>query len=133
MIKLSPNEEVYTTHTVFNKETGQPVYQETRLGEVKQSPPDDTPATVDFDEDGNQTTLMWFYDDNPHRESGPAVVKIDPRTGVWVWERFLTHGVPRDSSIGPNLVTRDKDSGEVTFSGNYDLRSQPRPLSPKLK
>jgi len=114
-------ETVYQTETVYDDVTGLPVRQLTTLNDVLQSPPDDTPAQVLFDEQGRIREMVWWDNGKEHRDidKGPAKIKINPENGVHVVERFKRHGETTRSRAEPALVIRDPDTGEVVRNAFY--------------
>lgn len=118
------NEDTYLTETVYNRNTGKPVYIRTTFRGLLQSPPDGSSAEIRFDDEGRKISERWYEANEPHRIDGPAWVTFDPETGVRVRERFLIGGSPRDPAEGPNMIVRDAKTGEITFEGNYDGTQQ---------
>lgn len=121
MIFADKGETIYTTETVYSDETGLPVRQLTWLGSVLQSPPDDTPAQVLFDDFGRVHEMVWWHKGEEHRDpkKGPAVIKLNPDNGIHILERYELAGKISRSSTEPALICRDRTTGKVTLVEYY--------------
>jgi len=121
VIYSKEGETVYQTETVYNDETGLPVRQLTRLGGVLQSPPDDTPAQVLYDEQGRIIEKVWWDDNKEHRDKnkGPAVIKINPENGTHIIERYKNRGKNSRSRTEAAYIARDPNSGQIIRTAYY--------------
>lgn len=115
------DETVYRTETVYNDRTGLPIRQLTTLNGMLQSPPDDTPAQVLFDEHGRVREMVWWHRGKEHRDpsAGPAVIKLNPKNGVHAVERYKMHGETSRSRNEPALIVRHPDTGEIELVEYY--------------
>lgn len=113
---MDEGETVYTTETVYSEETGLPVRQLTRLDGTLQSPPDDTPAQVLFDDFGRVREMVWWDQGKEHRDpkKGPAIIKVDPDSGVHTVERYKVKGRTSRSVSEPAFICRMPETGEIT-------------------
>lgn len=116
---INEETDTYVTKTKYHRETGLPISQRTFLHDKLQTPPDDSPSEVLFDEFGRPQYLTWHEAGVTHREGKPAIVELNPESGEpWV-EGFFTRGRPIHRSIGPYRIVRDWDSGEVVKQIRY--------------
>lgn len=106
---VEEGEEVYVTHTVYNKETGLPTRRTVTLNGKEQAPPDGEPSHTAFDYQGRPTHMQWVTDKVRHRTDGPSSIVLFPETGIHMTESFEIHGQPRDPSEGPYRIRRNKD------------------------
>ncbi len=115
MIYTDKGEKSYQTETVYNEQTGLPVRQLTKLDGLLQSPPDDTPAQVLFDDQGRIREMVWWDQGKEHRDvmKGPAKVKINPENGVHILECYRLENNLSRTRTEPALIQRDPESGEV--------------------
>jgi hypothetical protein len=117
VINAKEGEDVYVTETIYNRETGLPVFQRTTLNGKRESPPDGSPAEIGYDEHGRVERLEWYHQGERHRDKdvGPAVIIINPENGIHVVERFQHHGKSPspDPALGPDLIVRNRDTGEI--------------------
>lgn len=132
MVRVPEEEDVYVTETTFNRKTGLPVFRRTSLNGALESPPDDSPSLVHYDELGRPDRMEWHRAGQWHRDPGPSVVYINPDNGVHVVERFEHYGVARDLTYSPSRIVRDRDSGEISNQYNDTaLKSSKLPPSQK--
>lgn len=111
MIYVEEGEEVYTTETVYNSETGLPRRQTTRLNGMLHAPPDGSPSQVAWDDQARITHKYWHVLDLEHRIDNPSSIVFRP-DGTRKTECFMIHGKPRPADQGAYIVRLDK-SGTV--------------------
>ncbi|GAA6176733.1 hypothetical protein NBRC116593_26520 [Sulfitobacter pacificus] len=121
MIYCKKGESVFVTETVFDDETGLPTRQLTTLNGVLQSPPNDTPARVVFDDLGRICEMAWYSAGQEHRDlsKGPAVVEINPDNGICISERFKIKGNTSRSRSEPALLIRNEETGDLIGTAYY--------------
>lgn len=116
MIFSKAGETVYRTETVYDDATGLPVRQLTWKDDKLQSPPDDSPAQVLFDREGQIREMVWWEDGKEHRDitKGASTIKINPKTGVHTQERYMIAGELSRSLSEPAIICRHPETGLVT-------------------
>lgn len=116
VIYADEGETVYTTETVYSDETGLPLRQLTWLDGELQSPPDDTPAQILFDESGRVREMVWWDQGKEHRDpkKGPAIIEVDPDSGTHTMERYKVAGKTSRSTSEPAFICRNRENGEIT-------------------
>lgn len=107
-------EAIFEVKIQQNADTGIVVAEHWLLGGKGQSPPNDRPSTVLFDDEGRKKTLLWKASGELHRENGPAWIEFDPATGVRVQEQYFEHGQCHRPGRQPAHIQRDPHSGEIT-------------------
>ncbi|WP_299870542.1 hypothetical protein [uncultured Hoeflea sp.] len=113
---MNENTEEFETYTIevrYDRQTKLPVFQRARLGNMRQDLPDGTPSEIGYDELGRIKYMARRLADEPHCEDGPAIVHVDPETGVHVSELFFLQGNPYPAERGPKHITRHSQTGEI--------------------
>ena len=109
----------YVLEVKFNRTTKLPVFQRARLDGLRQDLPDGTPSEMAYDEQGRVIYLGRYDQDQPHAEGAPAIIHVNPDTGVHKSERFYLKGESYPQALGPRQITRDGQTGEV-LGVHYD-------------
>ncbi len=125
MVFAKEGEDVYVTETVYNRETKLPVFMRVSLNGKSQTPPDGSPAEIQYDELGRPEIMRWLEQGVPHRLDGPSRLSINPENGIHIVETYSINGVPRDRHIGPSMIVRDRESGEITKQ-EFEKPSSPK-------
>lgn len=136
MLKAKEGEDVYVTETIYNRETGLPVFRRITLNGLRESPPDGSPSEISYDDQGRPDRMEWHHVDEWHREDGPSVIHLNPENGVHIIERFHHHGEPRNRALGPSRISRDRDSGEIVSTldeSDLDLSNPAVTIKPAPK
>jgi hypothetical protein len=74
---------------------------------------EDAPQIPEDCEIGRHVVFYWKKGGKYHREGGPAIMEIDPQTGVVTWEAWNKDG-KRHREDGPAAIWRDSNTGEIT-------------------
>jgi hypothetical protein len=73
------------------------------------------PAIMEIDpQTGVVTDEIWYRDGKRHREGGPAIMEIDPQTGVVTYEIWYRDG-KLNREGGPAVIWRDAQTVLVTL------------------
>lgn len=107
-------EEIFELKIGRSKDTGHPRWLTVRHDGKLNSPPDDRPAKIVYDEQGRAKELAWFRDNLYHRQTGPALKRINPDNNVVTYEEHRWFGKMHRSHSEPALVERDPKTGKVT-------------------
>ena len=127
MLYLEERQLVYVTETIYDRETGLPVFQRTLLNGEQHTPPDGSPSEIGFDHLGRPERLEWREHGRRHRLNGPASIRINPENGVHVVESFLIEGKPRDPRFGPSRIVRDRHTGQIREQTFVDCNNPDQP------
>lgn len=122
-MNLHEGEDEYVTKTAYNRETGLPRIQQTRLRGMLHAPPTGEPSQVVFDDDGRPAELSWHAFNLEHREDGPASVNLYEGTQHPCVEVYKLEGQPRSPELGPYRVAR-KRNGEIVKEEFADEHNQ---------
>lgn len=72
------------------------------------------PAVVAYDPGTRNPSLkMWYWMGRRSREGGPAIERIDPDTGVVVFEAWLINGIFGGHYGRPGMIVRCPETGRV--------------------
>jgi hypothetical protein len=132
--RANKGQTAYITVTVYDDETGFPVFQHTYLNGVLQSPPDDSPAYVLYDDLGRVREMIWHDSGSIGRVGGPATIKLNPENGIHILESYVVNSVRTRSATEPAVIVRDPQSGK-TLKCEYYLNGKklPAPDTPSLE
>ena len=103
----------YELEIGYDKTTGLPKWLTIRREGQFDSPIDDRPAHVVFDELGRPSKFGWYSRGVLHRENGPASMTVDPDTGIVTVEDYRHQGTPHRSLREPAYIERDAKTGQV--------------------
>lgn len=114
MLKAQEGQTAYQITRVYDDETGVLRMQQIRLDGLLHSPPDGEASHIAWDELGRPIYMAWHKTNLRHRHDGPQSIYINPENGIHTDEIFRTNDIPRTKDIGPYVVRRNEDTGEIT-------------------
>jgi len=118
-MKDSISEEKYELTVGRDDATGNPRWVSIRLNGQLQSPTDEQPAHIVYDQHGRVKEFGWFQNNLYHRHSGPALQRINPENKIVEYEEHRWLGMLHRSESEPALVVRDPNSGSVVDARFY--------------
>lgn len=117
---MQENKIRFETVETYDEDTGVLRMRRVFLNGKLHAPPNGEPSHAAFDKHGRPRHFQWHEHDEEHRTDGPSTIDFFPENGVHRYETFQHHGAPRVPDLGPYIVYRDRNSGEITRSFTID-------------